>query len=75
MLRCRHRDEPPVAPLEPEKASSYRALVARCNYIAVDRADAQYAIKELEFLCVVVLKTTGRTNRIQSEFLLPSAGI
>ena len=33
--------------LEADKASSYRALAARCNYIAVDRADAQYAIKQL----------------------------
>ena len=34
-------------PLGPEKASHFRALVARGNYIAVDRADAQYAVKEL----------------------------
>ena len=34
-------------PLEPSRATRYRALSARANYIAVDRADAQYAIKEL----------------------------
>ena len=33
--------------LGPENSSHFRALVARGNYIAVDRADAQYAIKEL----------------------------
>ena len=33
------------AALNPEMASAYRALAARCKYIAVDRADAQYAIK------------------------------
>ena len=34
-------------PLEADKASLYRAFAARCNYIGDDRADAQYAIKEL----------------------------
>ena len=29
------------------EASTYRALVARCNYLAMDRADLQYAVKEL----------------------------
>ena len=40
-------DDLTSAALNPELASAYRALAARCNYIAVDRADAQYAIKEL----------------------------
>ena len=35
------------APLGPEKASHFRALVARGKYIAVDWADVQYAIKKL----------------------------
>ena len=30
-----------------ESATRHRALAARCNYIAVDRADAQYCTKEL----------------------------
>ena len=34
-------------PLGPEKASRFRTLVVRRHDIAVDRADAQYAIKEL----------------------------
>jgi hypothetical protein len=33
--------------LDPAMSSSYRALAARANDIAVDRADCQYAIKEL----------------------------
>ena len=36
-----------AALLEGESATQYRALAARCNYIAVDRADAQYCTKEL----------------------------
>ena len=32
---------------DPAMSSSYRALAARANYVAVDRADCQYAIKEL----------------------------
>ena len=37
--------EPPA--LSIEDASRYRALSARANYIAVDRAECQFAIKEL----------------------------
>ena len=33
--------------LPPEKSSRYRALVARCNYLAADRGDIQFAVKEL----------------------------
>jgi hypothetical protein len=33
--------------LEPEKASNYRALVARCNYLSQDRSDIRFAVKEL----------------------------
>ena len=42
-------DEPSVDSqlLEPARATSYRALAARANYISVDSADCQYAIKEL----------------------------
>ena len=32
--------------LDPETATRYRALSARCSYISVDRVDAQYCIKE-----------------------------
>ena len=34
-------------PMEDAAASRYRASVARCNYLAVDRPDIQYAVKEL----------------------------
>ena len=40
-------DDPDSVPLVGESATRYRALAARCNYIAVDRADAQYCTKEL----------------------------
>ena len=42
-------DEPGLGArlLDPAMSSCYRALAARANYIAVDRADCQYAIKEL----------------------------
>ena len=33
--------------LDAEKATLYRRLVARANYIACDRAESHYAIKEL----------------------------
>jgi hypothetical protein len=33
--------------LDPADASMYRALVARANYMAQDRSDIQYAVKEL----------------------------
>ena len=33
--------------LTPEAATSYRALSARCNYLAQDRPDIAYASKEL----------------------------
>ena len=34
-------------PLGPEETTRFRALAARANYIAQDRADAQFAGKEL----------------------------
>ena len=34
-------------PLDDEQASQYRALVARCNYLAPDRPDIAYSVKEL----------------------------
>ena len=34
-------------PLDAESASQYRALAARCNYLAADRPDIGYASKEL----------------------------
>jgi hypothetical protein len=33
--------------LEPEQATRYRGLAGRANYVAQDRADLQYAVKEL----------------------------
>ena len=34
-------------PLEPKTASEYRALAARLNYLALDRPDIQFAVKEV----------------------------
>ena len=34
-------------PLSPEDSTQYRALVARANYLAQDRADICFAVKEL----------------------------
>ena len=34
-------------PLGPSEATRYRGLAARANYLALDRADIQYAVKEL----------------------------
>ena len=34
-------------PLEARQAREYRALAARANYLAADRADIQYAVKEI----------------------------
>ena len=36
-----------VSELEPEKATLYRAHVARANYLAQDRSDIGFAVKEL----------------------------
>jgi len=33
--------------LDPEGATRFRAMAARANYLALDRADIQYAVKEL----------------------------
>ena len=37
----------PGVPLPPGEASQYRALAARANYLALDRPDIQYAVKEI----------------------------
>ena len=37
----------PGAPLQPQEAAEYRALVARLNYLALDRPDIQLATKEV----------------------------
>ena len=34
-------------PLETEQASAFRAIAASCNYLAADRPDIMYAVKEL----------------------------
>ena len=34
-------------PLPPSEASHYRALAARANYLALDRPDVQYSVKEV----------------------------
>ena len=34
-------------PLDPERSKQYRSLVARLNYLAADRPDMQYSVKEL----------------------------
>ena len=36
-----------TTPLDPSSATQYRALVARANYVAQDRAEIQYAVQEL----------------------------
>ena len=41
------RDDTGEAPkMEPAEATRYRAIAARLNYLAVDRPDVQYAVKE-----------------------------
>ena len=40
-------EESKSPPLNAEMASLYRAITARANYISQDRADVQYAVKEL----------------------------
>ena len=41
------KEESKSPPLGAEQASLYRAITARANYIAQDRPDVQYAVKEL----------------------------
>ena len=38
--------EEPDTPLSPQESREYRALAARTNYLAMDRSDIQYAVKE-----------------------------
>ena len=40
-------EKPNDEELPPEKAKQYRGLVARANYLAQDRADIGFAVKEL----------------------------
>ena len=35
------------APLPPEQHTAFRALGARCNYLAADRPDIQFSAKEI----------------------------
>ena len=37
----------PTPELEPQRATLYRAVVARANYLSQDRSDIRYAVKEL----------------------------
>ncbi len=46
--------------LEAEAGSEYRALAARANYLALDRPDIQYAVKEL---CRAMAKPTVGDRR------------
>jgi hypothetical protein len=39
--------DPPSKPLSPEEHSRYRTLVGRLLYLSLDRADVQFAVKEL----------------------------
>ena len=40
------REEEEAAPLGPAQAREYRTLAARANYLALDRPDIQFAVKE-----------------------------
>ena len=42
-----HTAEDHHTPLEDKEATMYRAIVARCNYLAPDRPDIAYSVKEL----------------------------
>eukprot|EP00972_Heterocapsa_arctica_P099699 14709904-Heterocapsa_arctica.AAC.1 len=39
--------QPDQEELQGEEATAYRAVAARANYLAMDRADIQYAAKEI----------------------------
>ena len=43
----RGMDEAEGEKLEPKIASEYRALAARANFLALDRLDIQFAVKEI----------------------------
>ncbi len=43
----RHEEEDNKKPLEPERARRFRSTAARANYLAQDRPDIMYAVKEL----------------------------
>ena len=45
-VKDRERDENNEQPLDRAEASLYRSCVARANYLAQDRADIAYAVKE-----------------------------
>ena len=60
-------DDPDSVPLVGESATRYRALAARCNYIAVDMADAQYCTKEL---CRDMSSSTAASWKFSSTWSL-----
>ena len=66
--------EPASPPLPAEAASLYRAITARANYLAQDRSDIQFAVKELcrrmsdpDEACWARLKRLGRYLRGRSR--------
>ena len=69
------------SPISAEIASLYRAITARANYVAQDRADIQYAVKELcrrmsdpDEACMGRLKRLGRHLRASQELFPDSCG-
>ena len=46
-MECRNEDEDNEQHLDDGQATKYRALAARANYLAGDRTDIMYAVKEI----------------------------
>ena len=66
----------PSPELDDSMATQYRALVARCNYIAVGRADAQYCVKELcRDMSVPTQASWARLQRLGRYFLGPPRAV
>ena len=47
------RDADDDEEMEPQLATKYRALAARANFVASDRADIQLALTELANICPI----------------------
>ncbi len=46
-MECRNEDEVNEQPIEDGQATKYEAFAARANYLAGDRIDIMYAVKEI----------------------------
>lgn len=61
----RLNEQVPTTELDSDKSSEYRAIVARINYLSLDRSDISYGSKELcRDMCKPTLQSSARLKRM-----------